>query len=59
MMKGGNNYIATWFYKENKDEASFYPQGGGRGDSPLLHSIYMQIQVPFLQRSGISILMLC
>lgn len=47
MMKGGNNYIATWFYKENKDEASFYPQGGGRGDSPLLHSIYMQIQVPF------------
>ena len=41
------NYIATWFYKESKDEASFYPQGGGKGDSPLLHSIYMQIQVPF------------
>lgn len=46
-MIGERNYIATWFYKEGKDEASFYPQGGGRGDSPLLHSIYMQIQVPF------------
>lgn len=41
------NYIATWFYKENAAEASFYPQAGGRGDSPLLHSVYMQIQVPF------------
>lgn len=47
MMIGNTNYITTWFYKENKDEASFYPQGGGKGDSPLLHSIYMQIQVPF------------
>lgn len=41
------DYIATWFYKESKDEASFYPQAGGKGDSPLLHSVYMQIQVPF------------
>lgn len=41
------NYIATWFYKESKDEASFYPQAGGTGDSGLVHSIYMQIQVPF------------
>ena len=41
------HYIATWFYKENAEEASFYPQAGGRGDSSLLHSVYMQIQVPF------------
>ena len=33
------NYIATWFYKESKDEASFYPQGGGKGElsSASLH----------------------
>lgn len=42
-----NNYIATWFYKEGKDEASFYPQIWAKGDSPLLHSIYMMILVPF------------
>lgn len=41
------NYIATWFYKESKEEASFYPQAGQTGDSELVHSIYMQIQVPF------------
>lgn len=41
------NYIATWFYKESKEDASFYPQAGQRGDSSLVHSIYMQIQVPF------------
>ena len=41
------NYIATWFYKESKEDASFYPQAGKRGDSALVHSIYMQIQVPF------------
>lgn len=41
------NYIATWFYKESKEEASFYPQAGKTGDSELVHSIYMQIQVPF------------
>lgn len=41
------NYIATWFYKESKEEASFYPQAGQSGDSELVHSIYMQIQVPF------------
>lgn len=41
------NYIATWFYKENKDEASFYPQMWAKGDSPFLHSIYMMILVPF------------
>lgn len=41
------HYIATWFYKEGAGDASFYPQAGGRGDSALLHSIYMQIQVPF------------
>lgn len=41
------NYIATWFYQESKEEASYYPQVGGRGDSSLLHSIYMQIQWPF------------
>ena len=51
------NYIATWFYKESKEDASFYPQAGKRGDSALVHSIYMQIQVPFfttfrLQQSG-------
>lgn len=40
-------YIATWFYKESADEASFYPQAGQRGDSVLTHSIYLQIQVPF------------
>ena len=42
------NYIATWFYKESKEDASFYPQAGKRGDSALVHSIYMQIQVPFI-----------
>ena len=41
------NYIATWVYKESKEDASFYPQAGKRGDSALVHSIYMQIQVPF------------
>ena len=25
------NYIATWFYKESKEDASFYPQAGKRG----------------------------
>ncbi len=46
-MGQGHNYIATWFYRESHEEASFYPQAGGRGDSELLHSVYMQIQVPF------------
>lgn len=46
-MKTPIHYIATWFYKESKEEASFYPQVGGAGDSELVHSIYMQIQVPF------------
>ena len=41
------NYIATWFYKESEDEASFYPQMGKKGSSPLVHSVYMKIQVPF------------
>lgn len=41
------NYITTWFYKESKEEASFYPQLGQKGNSSLVHSIYMQIQVPF------------
>lgn len=41
------DYIATWFYAESAEEASFYPQLGGLGSSPLVHSIYMQIQVPF------------
>lgn len=41
------DYIATWFYRESADEASFYPQMGQKGDSALVHSIYMQIQVPF------------
>lgn len=41
------NYIATWFYKESDSEASFYPQLGGKGNSALVHSIYMQIQIPF------------
>lgn len=41
------NYIITWFYRESADEASFYPQMGQKGDSALVHSIYMQIQVPF------------
>lgn len=43
------NYIATWFYRESADEASFYPQMGQRGDSALVHSVYMQIQVPFFR----------
>ncbi len=46
-MTATTDYIATWFYRESHDEASFYPQAGGRGDSALLHSVYMQIQVPF------------
>lgn len=41
------HYIASWFYYESSDEASYYPQMGRRGDSPLAHSVYMQIQVPF------------
>ena len=45
-MKPFKNYIATWFYRESHEEASYYPQAGGRGDSALLHSVYMQIQVP-------------
>lgn len=44
---GTTDYIATWFYRESGEGTSFYPQAG-RGDSPLLHSIYMQIQVTFL-----------
>ena len=46
-MRPHKDYIATWFYRESQGEASFYPQAGGRGDSALLHSVYMQIQVPF------------
>lgn len=46
-MTQSQDYIATWFYRESHEEASFYPQAGGRGDSALLHSVYMQIQVPF------------
>lgn len=46
-MKQPVNYIATWFYKESEDEASFYPQLGQKGSSALVHSVYMQIQVPF------------
>ena len=46
-MKQPINYIATWFYKESKDDASFYPQLGQKGCSALVHSVYMQIQVPF------------
>ena len=41
------NYITTWFYRESKEEASFYPQLGKKGHSALVHSVYMQIQVPF------------
>jgi hypothetical protein len=41
------HYIASWFYYESSEEASYYPQIGRKGDSPLAHSIYMQIQVPF------------
>lgn len=48
-MKQTTNYIATWFYKESPEEASFYPQLGKKGDSPLVHSVYMQIQVPFFR----------
>lgn len=46
-MQTSVNYITTWFYKESKEEASFYPQLGQKGNSSLVHSIYMQIQVPF------------
>lgn len=48
-MRQPANYIATWFYRESAEEASFYPQMGQKGDSALVHSIYMQIQVPFFQ----------
>ncbi len=41
------HYIASWFYFETADEASYYPQMGRKGNSPLAHSVYMQIQVPF------------
>ena len=51
------NYIATWFYKESKEDASFYPQAGKRGDSALVHSIYMQIKCRSLPLSGIIIRM--
>ena len=43
------DYIVTWFYKESKDEAGYYPQIGGKGSSALVHSIYMQILVPFYE----------
>ena len=43
------DYIITWFYRESADEASFYPQMGQKGDSALVHSVYMQIQVPFFR----------
>ena len=43
------DYVVTWFYKESKDEASYYPQIGGKGSSALVHSIYMQILVPFYE----------
>lgn len=46
-MKQPIDYIATWFYKESDQEASFYPQMGEKGNSTLVHSIYMQIQIPF------------
>lgn len=46
-MKQPVDYIATWFYKESDQEASFYPQMGEKGNSALVHSIYMQIQLPF------------
>lgn len=46
-MKQPVDYIATWFYKESDQEASFYPQMGEKGNSALVHSIYMQIQIPF------------
>ena len=48
-MKQPTNYIATWFYKESSEEASYYPQMGRKGDSALVHSVYMQIQVPFFR----------
>ena len=41
------HYIASWFYRESADEASYYPQMGRKGDSVLAQSVYMQIQVPF------------
>ena len=46
-MKQPVDYIATWFYKESDQEASFYPQMGEKGNSALVHSIYMKIQIPF------------
>lgn len=48
-MNQATDYIATWFYKESAEEASFYPQLGQKGNSALVHSIYMQIQVPFFR----------
>lgn len=48
-MKQGIHYIATWFYQESKEQASYYPQMGRNGADSLVHSIYMQIQVPFFR----------
>ena len=48
-MGNAMDFIVTWFYKESKDEASYYPQIGGKGSSALVHSIYMQILVPFYE----------
>lgn len=41
------NYLSSWFYQETEGEASYYPQMGRKGSSPLAKSVYMQIQVPF------------
>ena len=37
-MKQPVDYITTWFYKESKDEASFYPQLGQKGSSSLVQA---------------------
>lgn len=48
------NYIATWFYKESKEDASFYPQAGKRGDScPRPFHLYADTSADSLPLSGI------
>lgn len=35
-----SNYLITWFYAENKDNESFYPQVGGKSSSFYFQKVY-------------------
>ena len=37
-----NNYLITWFYAENKDDESFYPQVGGKPSSFSFQTAYWE-----------------